>query len=203
MPEAEHLKDTVHVSVYDSLFHYDNRFLVYVPEIDRGPIYFYSGNVEWDGWRYLNFGVNHLRDVAYVRGVQFGLQELRWRLPDEWIEDFNEYLPEYSGWEFACADKSFFTHGRLLITSPHEKATEYMEFLFYSDNPEKTGDKVGVYYEFKYIFPTIIKSISERRMEKRKLTTEEFEKIRSTSLRYFLDPWRARTGQIVEEIEDE
>ena len=190
--------DTVHVNVYDSIFPFDNRFLAYVTP--SGEIGFYSGNISWGSWRNLNMDID-LLGVSYIRGVQFGLQRLR-RLPDGWITNIRENLPEYSDWDFVFAAKSFLTGGRLLITAPPEQAHEHLEFLFYSDHPEKTGDEEGVFYEFKYIYPTATRSISERRLEKRKLSPEELENIWDTSLRHFFDFWRPfEEPEIV--IEDE
>ena len=189
--------DTMHVNVYDSIFPFDNRFLVYVS--NSGEIGFYSGNIGWDNWRNLNMS-RGLVGVAYIRGVQFGLQRLR-RMPDEWITGVRENLPQYDGWDFAFADRSFLTYGRLLITAPPNQAPDHLEFLFYSDHPQKTGDEEGVYYEFRYILPTIINDISERRLEKRKLTPEEVQKMRETDLRYFVDPWQR--WEVIIEIEEE
>jgi hypothetical protein len=187
--------DTVHYNVSDSLYLYDNRFLAV--NVD-GRIRFYSGNIRWDDWRKLNIP-NQLRLVAYIRGVQFGLQDIDY-LKKEWIPDIEAIYPEYVDWDFVY---SFFapvlTHGRVIVTSPKGKALEYLEFLYYTDNPERTGDKEDVYYEMKYKLPTTITSIKERHLEKRKLTREEVKHLRETSLTWFFGTWKANR----EEIDDE
>jgi hypothetical protein len=68
------------------------------------------------------------------------------------------------------------TSRRLLIGAPQGKEDQLIEFIYYCGIPAKTGDPDrNRLYEMRYIMPTEIKSISERRWEIRKLSDEEME----------------------------
>ncbi|MDR3226555.1 MAG: hypothetical protein LBT56_02655 [Prevotellaceae bacterium] len=180
---TDEILDTLHLNVYDSIFPYDNRFLVYHNEYeDPYKFIFYSGNVDWG-----EIGNNESIDGAgMIRGVQFGL-EYATRMEQKMIDSLRKLRPEYPDYVYATADESFLSRGKILIAGHENNLSDYIEFIFYSDDSTKTKDKKGVYYEMRYLLPTNITSITERRMEKRKLTDEERKKILTTYLRKFRD----------------
>ncbi|MDR3286358.1 MAG: hypothetical protein LBT27_02825 [Prevotellaceae bacterium] len=103
------------------------------------------------------------------------------------IDSLRKLRPEYPDYVYATADESFISRGRILIAGRKNNLFSYIEFLFYSDDSTKTNDKKGVYYEMRYLLPTNITSITERRMVKRKLTEEEQNKMLRSYLRNFRD----------------
>jgi hypothetical protein len=190
--------DTLHINVYDSLFLYDNRFLA--AHCLDGRIRFYSGNVLWDDLKEV-INIPSLDCVAYIRGVQFGIQRIR-ELKPEWVSAITGQFPEYSGWEFVYAEEApVLTYGQVLITAPTGKAKDCLEIIYYTDNPAVTGDEEDVYYEMKYKLPTDIKMITERRLEKRKLPAEETQRLRKSPLLNFFDRWKGYRIE-VEEVDN-
>ncbi|NDV45665.1 hypothetical protein D0T49_01190 [Paludibacter sp. 221] len=179
--------DSMYINAYDSIFPYDNRSLAYIDYLDK-QIKFFSGNVMWDYWETTGLhSIERLNSVAYIRGVQFAVDGVSW-INSAFSDSVRSLRPEYPDYEYTDAIESLLSYGKLLIASPKGKATEYLEFIFYSGIGKRTGDEDGIYYEFRYILPTEIKEITERRLEKRKLTEEEFEVLKHSILRNYVEP---------------
>lgn len=196
--------DTLRLNVYDSIFPYDNRFLVYYTEHeDVRKCIFYSGNVDWVE-PFFNDDMT-IKDVAMLRGVQFGLEYVR-KLEQKMIDSLRKLRPEYPDYVYVTADESFVSRGKILIAGHEKTILDYIEFIFYSDDPIKTGDSRGVYYEMRYLLPSNIKSITERRLVKRKLTEEEHNKmfLSLNYLRTFRDmTYEMKEEELVGKVEDE
>ncbi|GHT19618.1 hypothetical protein FACS189429_7450 [Bacteroidia bacterium] len=168
--ETGEILDSVNINLYDSIFPYDNRFLV--ARKKNGYFTCISGNAQWGSWDDTGL-VCHIETAGYVRGVQFGVQCIK-PYRKKISEAINKYRPEYPDYVYAEAYKSLLADCILLIAAPIWKEDSLIEFIFYSNYPEKTGDNnPNNIYEFRYILPTYIKSIKERRLEKRRLTDEE------------------------------
>jgi hypothetical protein len=176
--------DTLRLNVYDSIFPYDNRFLVYYNEYeDARKCIFYSGNVDWIE----KIGnMSDIGSVGDIRGVQFGVGYVK-TLEHGMTDSLRKLRPEYPDYVYATADESFISRGKILIAGHENNLSDYIEFIFYSDDSTKTGDSKGAYYEMRYLLPTNIKSIKERRMEKRKLSAEEQKQFFSSYLKNFRD----------------
>lgn len=185
----ELLPDSTCLDIYNELFPYDNRFLA----VDKGnnQFTFHSGNVLWGEWRDIGF-IHDVDVVGLVRGVQFGVERVR---PFIWEESqaIRRLRPEYPDYVYAHADRSLLSSTHLLIAAPQGKEDQLVEFIYYTNKPEKTGDEnLEHFYEMRYILPTEIKSIKERRLEKRLLSDKEKEMILSgeNDMIYFVDPLR-------------
>jgi hypothetical protein len=126
--------------------------------------------------------------MGYVRGVQFRVRHVHY-FKQGYSDNIKKYRPEFPDYEYTRAQLSLLSNGHLLIGAPEGKAGELIEFIYYTDNPKKTGDERGQYYEMRYILPSNIESIKERRLEKRKLTEEENKSLfeRDNPLSYFID----------------
>jgi hypothetical protein len=177
--------DTLQLNVYDSIFPYDNRFLIYHngdKEPNKNKFLFYSGNVDWEPFD----RPNSIGGAGFVRGVQFGVERVK-DLGQDMIDSIKKLRPEYPDYVYATADESFLSKGKILIAGHENTISDYIEYIFYTDDSTKTGDKEYEYYEIRYVLPTVIKSITERRMIKRKLTEDEINMIRRTYLRFFTE----------------
>jgi hypothetical protein len=184
------LKDTLRVSVNDSIFPYDNRFLVYYTPYTWdgkwiGKTYFCAGNVQWCAPKDIPV-MKEVDMMGYIRGVQFDVRYVRY-FNEVYSNSIKKYRPDYPDYEYTRAQRSLLSLGHLLIGAPKGKAGELIEFIYYTDNPKKTGDERGQYYEMRYILPSEIKSIKERRLEKRKLTEEEIKELIDSPLSYFIE----------------
>jgi hypothetical protein len=197
--------DTMHVNVYDSLFPYDNRFLIYHTRDDK--ILFCSGNVQWD------HPMNHLEldwltridRIGYIRGVQFNIEFVQ-RIEGAPLEEIRRLRPEYPNYVYAKGrSKYVFSKRNVLIGAPEGKEIDLIEYIFYSNDPEKTKDPdTNNMYEMRYVVPSEIKTISERRMEQRKLSPEEWAVIEKSCLYDFYDHWEIYWDQDAPQIaEDE
>jgi hypothetical protein len=184
-------RDTVYSDVHDSIFPYDNRFIV----CDKGKnkFTFHAGNVQWGSWWDLGV-ILRVDYVGFVRGVQFDVDPVI--LYDSKLsEAIRKERPEYPDYEYTIALRSLFTDGHLLIGAPKGKEDQLVEFIYYTRDPAKTGELDSEhYYEMRYILPTEIESIKERRLEKRKLTEDEqknFLRLDSWNpLRRFVDRYK-------------
>lgn len=188
--------DSVTVNVYDSLFPYDNRLLV--ANDGWGNYTFHSGNVDWGKWDDVRFK-RQIDMVGYVRGVQLGVDQVKYFDP-EFSERIRQYRPDFPDYDYTESHKSGVTNGRLLIGAPHGKEDQRIEFIYYSNNPAKTGDNnPRQWYEMRYIMPTVIKSITERRWEVRKLDKEEMENFfkEENPLRYYTEYYRVIEPEII------
>lgn len=186
---SEKILDSMQLNIYDSIFPYDNRFMA----IDTGhnKFTFHSGNVTWGEWKDVGF-VHDVDIVGFVRGVQFGVERVR---PFIWNESqaIRRLRPEYPDYVYAYADRSLLSKSHLLIAAPQGKEDQLVEFIYYTNKPEKTGDEDSShFYEMRYILPTQIKSIKERRLEKRLLSEEEKEMIfnMDNKMFFFIDSLR-------------
>jgi hypothetical protein len=159
--------DSIQMNVYDSIFPYDNRFLAcYIRTIESGvsQFTFHSGNVEWGEWKDVGFAKD-VDLVGYVRGAQFGVEKVRYYNWD-FSAKIRNFRPDFPDYEYTAARKSLLTNAWLLIGAPRGKEDQLIEFIYYSHRPSKTGDPdTNHYYEMRYILPTKIKSIKERRLE--------------------------------------
>ncbi|NDW11058.1 hypothetical protein [Dysgonomonas sp. 520] len=185
-PWDKTLTDTMHVDVNNSLFPYDNLFLVYYSSRED-KCYFLAGNVMWADYR--EFKISKYVDFyGYLRGVQFGVRNV-FIFDPKFSSAIREARPEYPDYEYTKANESLLKFGPLLIGAPKGREDELIEFIYYSDFPEKTGDEQGVFYEMRYIVPTNIESITERRMEKRKMSEEETARVFApdSPLRFYID----------------
>lgn len=181
--------DSVTVNVYDSLFPYDNRFLV--ADDGWGNYTFHSGNIDWGKWDDVRFK-RQVDMVGYVRGVQLGVDQVKYFDP-ALSERIRKYRPDFQDYDYTESHKSEVTNGRLLIGAPNGREDQLIEFIYYSNNPAKTGDdNPKQWYEMRYIMPAIIKSITERRWEIRKLNEEEMENFfkEENPLRYYTEYYR-------------
>jgi len=164
--------DTIHINVYDSIFPYDNRFLVSNDAPGRYTLH--GGNVEWSKFYYVR-AKTQIDYVGYVRGVQFGVDLVKY-FNEALSERIRQARPDFPDYVYTEALQSMITTGRLLIGAPKGKEDQLIEFIYYSKDTVKTGDPdKSRLYEIRYVMPTEIKSISERRWEKRKLSDEEME----------------------------
>lgn len=186
---TEEILDSMQLNIYDSIFPYDNRFMA----VDKGnrQFTFHSGNVLWGEWRDVGY-ICRVDYVGYVRGVQFGVERVR---PFIWEESqaIRRLRPEYPDYVYAHADRSLLSSTHLLIAAPQGKEDQLVEFIYYTNKPEKTGDEnLEHFYEMRYILPTQIKSIKERRLEKRLLSDKEKKMILSgeNDMIYFVDALR-------------
>ena len=193
----ERVVDSIHINVYDSIFPYDNRFLVV--DDGWGHYTFHSGNVMWGNWDDVRF-TKRVDFVGYVRGSQFGVEQVLY-----YNQGFSERIcqarPDFPDYVYTEAHHCDIMMGRLLIGAPKGKEDQLIEFIYYCDNPAKTGDPDRNHlYEMRYIMPTNIKSISERHWEKRKLSDEEMENFynENNPLRYYVDVFIDRTETIIE-----
>jgi hypothetical protein len=182
--------DTMHVNVYDSLFLYDNRFLAY-HAIEGNRILFCSGNVSWDhpmNHRELSW-LEGIERIGYIRGVQFNVEFVR-KIKEAQLEEIRRLRPAYPNYVYASGYRSSFCYGQILIGAPEGKEVDLIEYIFYSNDPVKTKDPdTNNIYEMRYVVPSEIKTISERRMERRKLPPEEWEQIKNSYLYEFYDKW--------------
>jgi hypothetical protein len=174
---TEEVLDSIRLNIYDSIFPYDNRFLVVNKRknviVDGSDYTFHSGNVEWGEWRDVGFwrAVDH---CGYIRGVQFGIENVI-KFRQEFSDKIRAFRPDFPNYVYTeNRDISLLTNGFVIIGAPKGKEDQLVEYIYYSNLPEKTGDSDEThYYEMRYILPTRIKSIKERRLEKRPLTNEE------------------------------
>ncbi|MDR3057464.1 MAG: hypothetical protein LBU84_04900 [Prevotella sp.] len=168
--------DTMQLNIYDSIFPYDNRFLAVVKNNDKygDPIFrFHSGNVEWGEWRDAHY--RHSVDYCgYIRGVQFSIENVI-KFNQGFSDKIKQFRPEYPDYVYtANRYSSLLTPMCVIIGAPQGKEDQLIEYIYYCNIPEKTGDPdLEHYYEMRYILPTQITSIKERRLEKRLLTDEE------------------------------
>ena len=172
--------DIIHLNIFDSIYPYDNRFLVkYLRTTKSGTheFSFHSGNVQWGDWREVGYirGVDY---CGYFRGVQFGIEKVM-PFNQEFSDKIKNFRPDFLDYVYAeNRSISLLTNGFVIIGAPEGKEDQLVEYIFYSNMPKKTGDPdESHYYEMRYILPTQIKSIKERRLEKRRLTDEEQEYI--------------------------
>lgn len=196
---TEEILDSMQLNIYDSIFPYDNRFMA----VDKGNnrFTFHSGNVLWGEWRDIGF-IHDVDIVGLVRGVQFGVERVR---PLIWEESqaIRRLRPEYPDYVYAHADRSLLSSTHLLIAAPQGKEDQLVEFIYYTNKPEKTGDEnLEHFYEMRYILPTEIKSIKERRLEKRLLSDEEKEMIFNVENKmfFFIDPLRVIEPEEIIEV---
>jgi hypothetical protein len=181
--------DTMHLNIYDSLFLYDNRFLVYHGLNNR--ILCCSGNVQWDHPRNYNelAWLRRIDRIGYIRGVQFDVKFVH-EIKGKQLEEIRRLRPEYSGYVYASGRSSLFSHGHILIGAPKGKEVDLIEYIFYTNNPDKTKDpdKNNI-YEMRYVVPSDIKTVYDRRMERKKLSPEEWNIIKNSCLHDFYDYW--------------
>ena len=196
-PLEEGVPDTFTLHVYDELFPYDNRFLVYYDPKNKNKAVYYSGNVNWDTNE--KYGGMPIEYAALMRGVQFGVERVC-RISDVKRDSLRKLLPNQPNYNYVTAEASFLNTGNLIIGGPEGKEHLLIELIYYTDDPKKTGDAEKVFYEMRYILPTKINSIKERRLEKRKLSDEETQLLQSSYLCEFIDKWRR---WIIEEVIDE
>ena len=169
--------DIIHLNIYDSIFPYDNRFLVKYLYTDKTSFTEYyschSGNVMWGDWKDVGYikGVDY---CGYFRGVQFGIEKVM-HFNQKFSDKIKSFRPDFPNYVYTQNRSiSLLTNGFVIIGAPEGKEDELVEYIFYSNMPEKTGDPdESHYYEMRYILPTQIKSVKERRLEKRRLTDEE------------------------------
>jgi len=169
--------DTMQLNIYDSIFPYDNRFLVKNIYID-GKGYsedfsFHSGNVEWGEWKDVSY-IKRVDYCGYICGVQFGIENV-YKFRQDFSDKIKQFRPEFPDYVYTDNRSiSLLTNGFVIIGAPEGKEDQLVEYIYYSNLPEKTGDSdITHYYEMRYILPTQIKSIKERRLEKRRLSDEE------------------------------
>ena len=170
----DRIVDSINIYVNDSIFPYDNRFLA----IKVGERYeFCSGNAMWSQWEGIVPFRPRVDIVGYVRGVQFGVERVR-PYKAKFSEEIRALRPDFPDYEYTVAHESLLTRARLLIAAPRGKETELIEYIYYTNDSIKTHDpNPDNYYEMRYIIPTEIKSIKERRLEKRLLRPEEVEAV--------------------------
>jgi len=174
---TDSLIDAVHLNIYDSIFHYDNRFLIRYLYTDKKSFNehfsFLSGNAEWGEWK----DAGLMRDVdmvGFVRGAQFGIENVLYFRQDfsDKIKQFRPGFPNYI--YTANRYPSLLSTRYVIIGAPAGKEDQLVEYIYYTNKPEKTGDANKThYYEMRYILPTNIESIKERHLEKRRLTEAE------------------------------
>lgn len=188
--------DSININVYDSIFPYDNRFIV--ANDGFGHYTFHGGNIEWGDWKDVRFSKT-IDCIGYVRGVQFGVDNVRY-FDYELSERIRQARPDFPDYVYTEAHHCDIMMGRLLIGAPKGKEDRLIEFIYYCDNPAKTGDPDRSHlYEMRYIMPTNIKSISERHWEKRRLSDKEMETFynEDNPLRYYVDVFIDRTETII------
>ncbi len=167
---TEEVLDSMQLNIYDSIFPYDNRFLATARR--TGKFTFHSGNVIWGEWRDVGY-IRQVDMVGYIRGVQFGVENVKY-YSENFSANIRRLRPKYPDYEYTEAYLSQLSKSRLLIAAPRGKEDQLVEFIYYTNKPEKTGDTdINHYYEMRYILPTEIKSIKERRLEKRLLDEQE------------------------------
>ena len=197
--------DTLRLNIYDSIFPYDNRFLVRY-NVNNKRIEYLSGNVLWNGLKDDPFSPFNSRiiDAAFARGVQFGLREIPQREMEKTMTDSLRRLrPDFRDYVYTTANKSYLTKGKLLVGGPENKVSDYIEFIYYTIDPGKTGDSTYAWYEMRYVLPTRIESITERHWVKRKLTDEEVYILRHSYLGWFIEPYYYDDIINIEEEEEE
>ncbi len=173
---SDSVLDVVHLNLYDSIFPYDNRFLIKYVYTDKSFVdhfSFHSGNVEWGDWKDTGF-VHDVDVVGYIRGVQFKVDNV-FQFSSEFSDKIKKFRPNFPNYVYT-SNHSYTLLGKscLIIGAPSGKEDELVEYIYYSNLPEKTGDPDEThYYEMRYILPTKIKSVKERHLEKRRLTDEE------------------------------
>lgn len=170
--------DIMRFNIYDSIFPYDNRFLAILKETTKTGDYrftFHSGNVMWGDWK--DIGYMHDVDiVGYIRGVQFGIENVL-KFNKDFSNKIKQFRPDFPDYVYTCNRwQSLLTPICVIIGAPYGKEDQLVEYIYYTNNVDKTGDTDKThYYEMRYILPTQIKSIKERRLEKRLLTDAETE----------------------------
>jgi hypothetical protein len=192
------IKNSLRVNVYDSIFPYDNCFLVCYD--GWGNYTFQGGNVRWGEWQDVGF-IKRVDYVGYARGVQFGIENVLPYNP-EFSNKIKNFRPEFPNYVYTCNRlNSLLTKCCVIIGAPEGKEDQLIEYIYYTNIPEKTGDTdENHYYEMRYILPTQIKSIKERHLEKRRLTDEEQKYIleRENGMGFFIE--RKRKIEPEEEI---
>ena len=166
--------DTMHVNVYDSIFPFDNRFLaIFTSRTCPGRFVFHSGNVEWGEWRDTHF-IRRVDYVGYMRGVQFGIDNV-FLFRQEFSDRIRNFRPDFPDFVYTSNRyPSLLTSSYVIIGAPLGREDQHVEFIFYSNLYERTGDpNEEHFYEVRFVLPTHIQSIKERRFEKRRLTEEE------------------------------
>ena len=201
-PEA--ILDSMQLNVYDSIFPYDNRFLARYLGKTKGGEYkfsFYSGNVQWGEWKDVGYR-RTIEVVGYIRGVQFGIENVL-RFQQEFSDKIKLFRPEYPNYVYTSNRwSSLLTKACVIIGAPEGKEDQLVEYIYYSNDVDKTGDADEThYYEMRYILPTQIESIKERRLEKRRLTDDEQQYIlnRENEMYFFVErnEWKKPDVQIV------
>ena len=194
---TDEILDTVQINCYDSIFPYDNRFLIkHNPYETPRKFLFYSGNVSWEP-----LYKTYISEAGFMRGVQFGVEHVK-ELKREMMDSVRKLRPEYPDYVYATADESFLSKRPILIAGPENRISDYIEYIFYTDDTIKTGGDKYDFYEIRYVLPTVVKSISERRMIKRKLTEEEKKVVGSSYLSLFVEDYAGFWG-LRDEVEDE
>lgn len=186
---TKEILDSMQVDIANELFPYDNRFMAV--DIGGNKFTFHSGNVTWGEWRDIGY-TRQVDFVGYVRGVQFGVELMR---PFIWGESqaIRRLRPEYPDYVYAHADRSLLSSSHLLVAAPEGKEDQLVEFIYYTNKPDKTGDDdLSHFYEMRYILPTQIKTIKERRLEKRLLRDDEKQMLFNpeNKMFFFIDPLR-------------
>ena len=202
------MKDTIHVNVYDSIFPFDNRFLIRrgVHQVTGEQRFsFHSGNVEWGDWRDAIF-MRRVDFVGYIRGAQFGIENV-FVFRQDFSDKIRNFRPEFPDFVYTSNryTASLLGNSDVIIGAPEGREDEHVEFIFYSNIYERTGDPdVENFYEIRFVLPTHIQSIKERRFEHRLLTEEEKQFIlnRENNMRRFIER-RTRYMVLPEEDEDE
>jgi hypothetical protein len=196
--------DVIHLNIYDSIFPYDNRFLAILKEKTKTGDYrftFHSGNVTWGEWRDVHY-IRRVDYCGYIRGAQFGIENV-FKFRQDFSDKIRQFRPEFPNYVYTCNRwESLLTKRCVIIGAPEGKEDQLVEYIYYSNLPEKTGDTDKThYYEMRYILPTQITSIKERRLEKRRLTDEEQTYIFGYENEMY--PYIERKTEPEEEIESE
>jgi hypothetical protein len=173
-PEA--ILDSVQLNIYDGIFPYDNHFLAVRERTineDNYKFTFHSGNVQWGTWKDAGF-IRRVDYCGYIRGVQFGIENV-FQFRQGFSDKIKQFRPEYPDYVYTCNRyRSLLTPVCVIIGAPQGKEDQLIEYIYYTNNVGKTGDTdESHYYEMRYILPTQIQSIKERRLEKRLLSDEE------------------------------
>jgi hypothetical protein len=177
--------DTLHLNIYDSIFPYDNRFLIC--KTLNGGYRSFSGNATWGTWYYDLFWYKDVASLGHIRGVQFEVKRVN-HINKPQQDEIRQIRSEYPDYEYALANSSLLSCGRLLIAAPKGKEDKLIEYIYYTNDSRKTKDKDKKnFYEFRYILPTEIKSVKERRQEVRKLSQEEYMMIDKSYLSKFIE----------------
>lgn len=190
---TDSLIDRVHLDIYDSIFPYDNRFLVKYLYTDKKSFSerfsFHGGNAEWGDWRETGF-MHEVDIVGYFRGVQFGIEDV-FRFRFDFSEKIRKFRPSFPDYVYTCnARPSLLSRRWVIIGAPKGREDQLVEYIYYTNLPAKTGDADKThYYEMRYVLPTVTESVKERRLEKRRLTDEEQKYIldNDNKMGYFID----------------